>query len=205
QALLAARRFEALHARLHELPVPDVAEVLERAPDEVEAVLFRLLDQERARDTFEYFSVAAQERLLRGLGDREVAAIMNEMSADDRTALLEELPGKVTRRLLNLLDPEERRVAVELLNYPEESIGRLMTPDYVAVKPDWTVTDALEHIRKFGRDSETLNVVYVTGPGGVLIDDLRMRELLLVEPTTRMRDMMDEQFVALRATDDQEE
>ncbi len=205
RGLLAARRFEELHARLHELPLPDLAEVLERTPDEEEAVLFRLLDKERARDAFEYFTVPAQERLLKGLGDREVASIINEMSADDRTALLEELPGSVTRRLLNLLDPEERAIAVHLLNYPEESIGRLMTPDYVAVKPHWSVSDALEHIRRYGRDSETLNVVYVVGQGGVLLDDLRIRELLLVEPTTRIGEMMDEQYVALRASDDQEE
>ena len=205
QQLLTARRFDLLHEHLRHLPTPDLAEVLEAAPDDVEAVLFRLLDKERAYDTFEYFSVAAQERLLAGLGDREVASIINEMSADDRTALLEEVPGKVTRRLLNLLQPEERKVAMELLAYPDESIGRLMTPDYVAVKPAWTITEALEHIRKFGRDSETLNVVYVTGPGGVLVDDLRMRELLLVEPETRIGDMMDSQFVALNAVDDQEE
>ncbi|MFA5550733.1 MAG: magnesium transporter [Trueperaceae bacterium] len=205
QELLTARRFEDLHARLRHVPTPDLAEVMEAAPDDVEAVLFRLLDKERAYDTFEYLSVAAQERLLAGLGDREVASIINEMSADDRTALLEEVPGKVTRRLLNLLQPEERKVAMELLAYPEESIGRLMTPDYVAVKPAWTITEALEHIRKFGRDSETLNVVYVTGPGGVLVDDLRMRELLLVDPSTRIGDMMDRHFVALDAAGDQEE
>lgn len=205
QGLLEARRFDLLHDRLRHVPTPDLAEVLEAAPDDVEAVLFRLLDKERAYDTFEYFSVAAQERLLAGLGDREVASIINEMSADDRTALLEEVPGKVTRRLLNLLQPDERSVAMKLLAYPDESIGRLMTPDYVAVKPAWTIIEALEHIRRFGRDSETLNVVYVTGPGGVLVDDLRMRELLLVEPETRIGEMMDNQFVALNAVDDQEE
>lgn len=205
EGLLADRRFDLLHDRLRNIPTPDLAEVLEAAPDEVEAVLFRLLDKERAQETFEYFSLPAQERLLAGLGDREVAAIINEMSPDDRTALLEEVPGKVTRRLLNLLQPEERKIANALLAYPEESIGRLMTPDYVAVKPYWTITEALEHIRKFGQDSETLNVVYVTGPGGVLVDDLRMRELLLVDPNTKIGDMVDEQFVALSAAADQEE
>ncbi|HRP48278.1 MAG TPA: magnesium transporter, partial [Trueperaceae bacterium] len=122
----------------------------------------------------------------------------------ERTALLEELPGEVTRRLMNLLTPAERDVATRLLNYPEESIGRLMTPDYVAVKRQWTAGQALDHVRVYGRDSETLNVVYVTGPGGVLIDDLRMRELLLVDPSTRIDQMIDEQFVALHASDDQE-
>lgn len=205
QELVTARRFEGLHELLRGFSPPDLAELLEELPDDVEGVVFRLLDKQRARDTFEYFTVAGQERLIEALGDREVARIMNEMSPDDRTALLEELPGKVTRRLLNLLTPAERTVATELLNYPEDSIGRLMTPDYVAVKPHWTVAEALEHVRVYGRDSETLNVVYVAGPGGVLIDDLRMRELLLVDPGTRIESMIDRQFVSLTATDDQEE
>lgn len=204
QTLLAERRFDLLHEHLRQLPTPDLAEVLEAAPDDVEAVLFRLLDKERAYDTFEYFSVYAQERLLAGLGDKEAASIINEMSADDRTALLEEVPGAVTRRLLNLLQPEERKVAMELLAYPEESIGRLMTPDYVAIKPHWTVAEALDHVRAFGHDSETLNVLYVTAKGGRLIDDIRIRELLLVDPATRIEDLADYQVFALTATDDQE-
>ncbi|HRN19498.1 MAG: magnesium transporter [Trueperaceae bacterium] len=202
--LVHGRHFDALHNRLRPFEPPDLAEVLESLPYEVEAIVFRLLDKERALDTFEYLGLASQERLIRNLGDREVAGILNEMSADDRTALLEELPGEVTRRLMNLLTPEERDVATRLLNYPEDSIGRLMTPDYVAVKRHWTVAEALEHVRVYGSDSETLNVVYVTGPGGVLIDDLRMREMLLVDPGTRIADMIDETFVALHASDDQE-
>lgn len=202
--LVRERRFDQLHTRIGQFGPPDMAEVLEALPGDVEAVVFRLLDRERALDTFEYLSLPSQERLIRGLGDREVAGILNEMSADDRTALLEELPGEVTRRLMNLLTPAERDIATRLLNYPEESIGRLMTPDYVAVKRHWTAAQALEHVRVYGRDSETLNVVYVTGPGGVLIDDLRMRELLLVDPATRIDSMIDEQFVSLHATDDQE-
>ncbi len=202
--LVADRRFEELHQRLAAFGPPDLAEVFEALPNETEAVVFRLLTRDRALDTFEYLGLASQERLIQSLGDREVARILNEMSADDRTALLEELPGEVTRRLMNLLSPSERDVATRLLNYPEESIGRLMSPDYVAVKRQWTVGEALRHVRVYGRDSETLNVVYVTGPGGVLMDDLRMRELLLVDPDTRIETMMDGQFVALRATDDQE-
>lgn len=202
--LVHGRHFDALHNRLRPFEPPDLAEVLESLPYEVEAIVFRLLDKERALDTFEYLGLASQERLIRNLGDREVAGILNEMSADDRTALLEELPGEVTRRLMNLLTPEERDVATRLLNYPEDSIGRLMTPDYVAVKRHWTVAEALEHVRVYGSDSETLNVVYVTGPGGVLIDDLRMREMLLVDPGTRIATMIDENFVALHASDDQE-
>ncbi|MFO7546770.1 MAG: magnesium transporter [Trueperaceae bacterium] len=205
EALVGERRFEELHERISEYGPPDLAEALEKLPDDVEAVVFRLLPRDVALDTFEYLPVPDQERLLRGLGDEDVAHILNDMSPDDRTALLEELPGKVTKRLLNLLAPKERSVATRLLGYPEESIGRLMTPDYVAVKPPWTVTEALAHVRVYGQDSETLNVVYVTGAGGVLIDDLRMRELLLVDPNTKIEDLLDHQFVALTATEDQEE
>ena len=198
--LVEARRFEELRSRLRDREPHDLAELMDDLPHEAEAVVFRILPRELAADTFEYLRVDAQERLLRAMGDREVALVLNDMSPDDRTALLEELPGKVTKRLLNLLSPDERSVATRLLGYPEDSVGRLMTPDYVAVKPHWTVGDALTHIREFGSDSETLNILYVTAKGGRLIDDLRMRELLLVDPDTRIEALMDRQFVALEAT-----
>jgi magnesium transporter len=127
------------------------------------------------------------------------------MAPDDRTALLEELPGQVTARLLNLLSPRERAVAQSLLGYPEESIGRLMTPDYLRVREDWTMARVLEHVRRFGRDSETLNVLYVVDRDGKLVDDVRMREVLLADPEKRVADLMDHEFVALHASDDQEE
>ncbi|MEX2501443.1 MAG: magnesium transporter [Trueperaceae bacterium] len=203
--LIAARRFGEIRRLLLAYDAPDVAEVIPELGSEHEAVVFRLLSKDRATDVFEHLPLGAQESLLRALGDKDVAAILDDMSPDDRTELLGELPGKVTKRLVNLLSPEEREVATRLLGYPEDSIGRLMTPDYVQVKPHWTVDEALRHVRAFGSDSETLNVVYVTQRGGKLIDDLRMRELLLTEPTTRIAELMDEQFVALQALEDQEE
>ena len=202
--LIAGRRFDALKRRLRSGEVPDVAEAIDRLPAEQEAVAFRLLDRERAFAVFEHLSFDAQEHLLHTLSDADAAAVLEEMSADDRTALLEELPGKVTVRLLNLLSAEERAVAAHLLGYPEDSIGRLMTPDYVRVKPAWTVAEALSHVRVYGADSETLNVLYVTGPGGKLIDDLRIRQLLTVDPETRIESLMDRAFVALNVLDDQE-
>jgi len=203
-SLVAERRLGEVRRRLEGLPAPDVAEVFRHMTREVEAVAFRLLPRALARSSFEYLDLDDQEHLLKALGEREVAAILNDMSPDDRTALLEELPGSVTKRLINLLDDDERQVATQLLGYPDETIGRLMTPDYVAVKPHWTVAQALEHVRIYGIDSETLNVVYVVGEGGVLVDDLRMRELLLVDPETRIVELMDERFVSLTAADDQE-
>ena len=201
---IAERRFDRLKQRLRTGAIPDVAEAIDRLPAEQEAVAFRLLDRERAFEVFEHLSFDAQEHLLHTLSDADAAAVLEEMSADDRTALLEELPGKVTVRMINLLSAEERATALQLLGYPEDSIGRLMTPDYVRVKPAWTVAEALAHVRVFGEDSETLNVVYVTGPGGVLIDDLRIRQLLTVDPETRIESLMDRAFVALNVLDDQE-
>jgi magnesium transporter len=201
---IAERRFDRLKQRLRSGEIPDVAEAIDRLPAEQEAVAFRLLDRDRAFEVFEHLSFDAQEHLLHTLSDADAAAVLEEMSADDRTALLEELPGKVTVRLINLLSAEERATALQLLGYPEDSIGRLMTPDYVRVKPAWTVAEALAHVRVFGEDSETLNVLYVTGPGGVLIDDLRIRQLLTVDPETRVESLMDRAFVALNVLDDQE-
>jgi len=145
-----------------------------------------------------------QERLLKGLGNEEVAAILNEMSPDDRTALLEDLPGSAARQMITLLSPDERKIAVTLLGYPEDSVGRLMTPDYIAVKPGWTINEVLEHIRKYGKDSETLNVHYVVDEKGKLIDDIKIRDIILAPLDSKVSDLMDENFVALHVTDDQE-
>jgi magnesium transporter len=201
---LQAREFGSVRRALAEQLPADVAELIEGLDEAQRAVLFRLLPRDLEADVFEYLAPEAQEALLRALGREEVAAILNEMSPDDRTALLEELPAAVTRQLLALLTPEERQVARQLLGYPEDSIGRLMTPEVIAVGPDWTVRRALDHIRSEGRDSETLNVIYVVDERGKLVDDLRIRQLLLAGPDVRIVDLTDGQFVALRATDDQE-
>jgi len=134
----------------------------------------------------------------------EAAALLNDMAPDDRTALLDELPAEATRQLLALLTPAERAEAVQLLGYPEGSIGRLMTPHYVRVKEDWTIARVLEHIRAHGKNSETLNLIYVVDENGLLIDDIHIREFLLTEPANTVKSLMDHRFVALKATDDQE-
>ena len=138
------------------------------------------------------------------MGREEVTSILNEMSPDDRTALLEELPSSAAKQLIMYLSAEERKVAQTLLNYPENSVGRLMTPDYVAVKPEWTVKEALDYIRENGNDSETLNLIYVVDSKGKLIDDIRIREFLLSPLDGKINDLMDENFIALHVADDQE-
>jgi magnesium transporter len=127
------------------------------------------------------------------------------MAPDDRTALLEELPSAAARQLIRLLTPEERRIATALLGYPENSVGRLMTPDFIAVYEDWTVQQVLDYVREHGRDSETLNFVYVVDDRGKLIDDVRMREFLLRPLTTKVSEIRDESFAALNVTDSQQD
>src|SRR5207247_8471725 len=129
----------------------------------------------------------------------------NEMAPDDRTALLEELPSAAARQLIQLLTPEERRVATALLGYPEDSVGRLMTPDFIAVREDWTVQQVLDFIREHGQDSETLNVIYVVHDRGKLIDDIRMRECLLRPRTAEGGEIRDQSCVALTVHDAQQE
>jgi magnesium transporter len=201
---LEARKFFTLRTMFQQVEPPEVAEVIQELEEENRAIAFRLLGRDMASDVFEYLEPDAQEALIRALGRDRVAFILNDMSPDDRTALLEELPAEVTRQVLHMLTPEERRTAVTLLGYPEDSIGRLMTPDYIAVRENWTVTEVLDHIRKHGEDSETLNVIYVVDEKGKLLDDLRIRQLLVADPADLISDLSDGHFISLSAWDDQE-
>ena len=141
--LLRNRDFNGLRGVLVEFPAADAAEILSDLEPADTAVLLRILPKEFAAEVFEYLPIACQEQMLQKLGDADVAKILNELAADDRTALLEELPAKATQRLLGLLSPEERKIASDLLGYPKGSVGRLMTPDYVAIENAWTVAEVL--------------------------------------------------------------
>ena len=202
---IAERNFGALRELFREMPPADVAEVILDLDEDEQVIIFRLLPNALAADVFEYLEPEPQQQLLRAMAHEQVVAILNEMSPDDRTALLEEMPSAAARQLIKLLTPEERRVAQALLGYPEDSVGRLMTPDFIAVHDDWTVKEVLDHIREFGQDSETLNVIYVVDDRGKLIDDLRMREFLLRPLEAKVSDFRDRAFIALKVNDSQEE
>ena len=204
ERMIREREFFALRRELAGWPPPDLARLISELETEEQVIVFRILPRKLATEVFEYLELETQEHLLKSMAQTDVARILNDMAPDDRTELLEELPAAVTKQLLALLTPSERTVAVSLLGYPEGSIGRLMTPDYVRVKKEWTVQHALDHIRRHGRDSETLSTIYVVDERGALIDDVRIREFLLAEPESPISDLMDERFVALKATDDQE-
>jgi magnesium transporter len=196
------RDFSRLRDMTRNRPASDLATVLADLSLEDQVVVFRLLPRKDAAAVFEYLEPERQESLLKAMAQEDVAALLNNMAPDDRTAFLEELPAAATRQLLSLLTPAERSVALTLLGYREESVGRLMTPHYVAVREQWTIREALDYIRAHGQNSETLNVIYVVDQQGMLVDDIGIRELLLTSLDTKISDLMDRRFVALKATDD---
>jgi Mg2+ transporter (mgtE) len=205
RSLIDARDFAGLRELFREWPPADVAEVILDMPEDEQVIIFRVLPAALAADVFEYLDLDAQQQLLRGMAHEQVVGILNEMSPDDRTALLEELPSAAARQLIQLLTPEERKIAQSLLGYPEGSVGRLMTPDFLAVWENWTVQQVLDYVREHGQDRETLNFIYVVDDRGKLIDDLRIREFLLRPLNARVDQFMDRNFVHLHATQSQDE
>jgi magnesium transporter len=204
-AVVHTRDFTRLRDMLRNRHASDVATLLTKLGLEDQVVVFRVLPRKDAAAVFEYLSQDDKEALLKAMAQEDIAALLNNMAPDDRTLFLEELPAEVTRQLLALLSPSERAVAVTLLGYPEKSVGRLMTPHYVAVRENWTVREVLDYVRAHGQDSETLNVIYVIDDGGLLVDDVRIREFLLAPLDKQVTELMDRRFVALKASDSQED
>jgi len=200
-ALIEARDFAGIREQTVNWRAADLASLMEPLTPEKEAIVFRLLPREQAASVFSFLGLDRQEQLLRALAREDVAGILNAMSDDDRTRLLEELPAEATQHLLNLLSDEERASASQLLGYEKDSVGRLMTPHFVRIRRDWTIEHALEHIRRHGRDSETLTMVYVIDDEDRLVDDLRLRQILLAAPEAHVHDLMDSRFIGLKATD----
>src|ERR1700744_663229 len=196
---------EVLHIRefLNNQNISDVAELIYEFP-EFESQIIGNLSIHRASSTFKILDVPTQKRVIQELPAFKTAELLNDLSADDRTSFLEELPSEVVKELIKTLDPEERKITLALLGYPESSVGRLMTPDYIAVEKDWTVREVIDHIREVGKDSETIDVIYVVDDKGVFIDDVRIREIILANPEKKIEDVIDNRYIALNVTDDQE-
>ena len=196
---------DALAAICTSLPAEDVAEIVVQLAPLNRALFFEQVPEETAIEVFELLELNLQREVLASVSNQRVAAIINEMDPDDRTALLESLPQNVTRQLLSFLKPRERKIAQRLLDFPKDSIGRLMTPDFLAIKQDWTVERVLDFIRRNGEDKETLNDIYVVDDRGRLVDDVGIREFLLSPLDRATLDIMDRQFVALGANRPEEE
>ena len=183
--------------------ISEVAELINEFAD-YESQIIANMSMHRAASTFKILDFPTQKRIIQELPAFKTAELLNELSADDRTSFLEELPSEVVKELIKTLDPEERKITLSLLGYPEDSVGRLMTPDYIAVQKDWTVREVIEHIREVGKDSETIDVIYVVDDKGLFLDDIRIREIILANPDKRIEDVIDNRYIALHVDDDQE-
>ena len=183
---------------------PDIADLLEDLEQENMFILFRLLPRQLATDVFGEIDPDEQMNIIQQMSNEHIRDIVSELSPDDRTELFEELPGKITQRLLNLLPHDDCREARQLLGYPDESVGRLMTPEYVAIRPQWSIKKALKHIREFGKDAETINMVYVVDDEWHLLDDIALRRLILANPEVKVESIMDRKFISISAFEDQE-
>ncbi len=199
------KQWDEVRTELLDVHPSEVGKIITNLPENERTVVFRLLPEASAATTFEYLDRETQRSIIKSLGRQEVAAILNEMSPDDRTAFLGDLPDHIIKETLNLLTDDERKIASSLLGYKENEVGRLMTPYYVQVHKDWTVTRTLEHIRKYGKNAETLNIVFVVNEKQQLIDDVRIGKLLLASPETLIEELMDNKFIALQTLMDQEE
>ncbi len=183
----------------------DIAEILRKMDKKHLIVLFRLIPKEKIGDVFSELDSEIQNFILKNFNDEELKKLIEELDPDDRTELFEELPGEFTQKLINLLSVEERDEVLKLLGYPENSVGRLMTPDYVAVRPEWSIEKSLNHIKKFGKDAETIDMIYVVDKNWKLIDDIPIRRFILSENNICVKDIMDYSFVCINAYEDQEE
>ena len=202
--LLDARRWKEVRDRIEELPAQDIAELILKLEKSQRIFLFKILPRPRASEVFSYLSAESQDTLLRDMTDHEVREIVASLTPDDRTALLQELPAEATQRLLELLPAGAQRETRELLGYPPETVGRLMTPDYIAVRADWSVERSLQHIRGQRERAETVNVIYVTDRDGRLLDALTIRRFIVADPETRVEELMDHHVTSVAATEDRE-
>ncbi|MBY0481969.1 MAG: magnesium transporter [Chitinophagaceae bacterium] len=193
----------AIREFLDDQNISDVAELINSFP-EYEARIIANMAINRAASVFKILDIAQQKDIVKELPTSKTAELLNELPADDRTDFLEELPKAVIRDLIKLLDPEERKITLSLLGYPEDSVGRLMTPDYVYIYAHNTVADTFTTIRKYAKNSETIDVIYIINEKGELVDDIRIRDVILATPDKLISEIVDGRVVSLNVNDDQE-
>jgi magnesium transporter len=203
EQVIAGNDKMAIRQFLNHQNISDVAELMNQFPD-YEAQIIANMATHRAASVFKILDLSQQKNIIKELPSSTVAELLNELPADDRTDFLEELSKETIRDLIKLLDPEERKITLSLLGYPEDSVGRLMTPDYVYVYEHNTVEEVFATIRKFAKNSETVDVIYVINEQGKLVDDIRIRDVILALPDKKVSELIDGRVVALNATDDQE-
>ena len=202
--LLDEKKYPTVRDILITMNPSDVASILDELPEERLPLLFRLLPKEQAAETFVEMEPEAQELLIRGFSDSELREVLDELYVDDAVDIVEEMPANVVQRILSQAEPEMRKQINEILRYPEDSAGSIMTTEYVSLRPNMTVGEAILRIRRTGIDKETIYTCYVTR-GHKLIGMVTVKTLLLCEDDdTLIEDIMQEHVITVNTTDDQE-
>ena len=204
-ALAAAKKYSALREVLITMNPSDIAYVFDELGEKLLPLLFRLLPKELAAESFVEMDSDLQELLIRGFSDSELKAVVNEMYIDDAVDLVEEMPANVVKRILQQADPDTRKLINEILKYPEDSAGSIMTTEYVDLRPDMTIREAEDHIRRTGIDKETINTCYVTDRSKRLIGAISIRTIILSDPDAYVRDKMESNVISVTTTQDKEE
>jgi len=204
--LIKEKKWRSLKRSMKNFDALEAATLVEDTTKGTKIILFRLLSRQQAKGVFKILPHSEQEIIIEGLAEnsKKLTRLLNDINPDDRTAFFEELPGNIARRLIEKLSPEEQKITNQLLSYPKDSIGRLMTPEFVAIRDHLTVEEAFAHIRQHGNDSETLNVIYIIDTNWKLIDDITIKELILANPDDIVKNLINQRFASLNALDDQE-
>ncbi|MCR4586930.1 MAG: magnesium transporter [Lachnospiraceae bacterium] len=203
--LLETKQYTKLRQEAAEMNDADVAAIMEELDEEDALKMFRILPKSTAADIFSYLEVETQQNIIAGMSMKDAAGIIDNLMSDDATDLLEEMPANVVKRLLANASPETRRDINHLLQYPEDSAGSIMTVEFMDLKEESTVQDAIERIRKLGMDSETINICYVLDAKRKLVGTVALRYLVIMPPDAVIGDIMHENVIALNTLMDQEE
>ncbi|MCL1855301.1 MAG: magnesium transporter [Clostridia bacterium] len=204
-ALLAERKLRPLRDALTAMRAADIASMFDEIPEAKLPLFFRLLPKELAAETFVEMDSDSQELLIRGFSDAELKEVVDELYVDDAVDIVEEMPANVVKRILLQADPEMRKMINEILNYPDDSAGSVMTTEYVTLRPEMTVEEAIKRIRRTGMDKETIYTCYVTNDARVLIGYVSLKSLILAEEDERIKDIMGTDIISVKTFDDQED
>lgn len=205
EALIEAKKYTAIREILNTLRPADIAIILQNVEETKLPLLFRLLPKETAAETFVEMESDEQELLIRSFSDAELKEVVDELYVDDAVDIVEEMPANVVKRILKSADPDMRKMINEILKYPDDSAGSIMTTEYVELRPDLTAEDSIKRIRRTGIDKETIYTCYVTDSNRKLIGALTLKDILLAEDDTLIGDIMHEDIVSVTTLDDQEE
>lgn len=203
--LLENKRYVELMHQMDEMNAVDAAEFLASLEPSIQAKIFRLLKKDTASDIFAELDFDVQESIIQSMSDREVASFIDELFIDDAVDMLEELPASMVNRILRNTSPELRREINRFLNYPEDSVGGIMTSEFINIRANMTVQEAVSYIRKHGVDKETVYTIYVTDSARVLMGTLGLRDLLFAKDDDRIDEMMETSIISILTTEDREE